>query len=170
MSHFWAQPSMGGRCSQLSSPRRLPPVPAPFRGRDRISTGLNLNGTEQHARALHWATDCPFGNYGVQASLPPPQSQPGIGVISRPDAGKPWPFSPIGSEGCSPRSWIRLNEERNSKPSKSLHQTGSSLSPHSFCPREAEQTTASSALLPGLQSQTGAQTSRVPLPPPTGVL
>lgn len=50
-----------------------------------------------------------------------------------------------------------LKAKQVSPPSRQI-----SLSPHSLCPRGAEQTTANSALLPGLQPQAGAQTSGVP--------
>lgn len=50
-----------------------------------------------------------------------------------------------------------LKVKQVSPPSRQI-----SLRTHSLCPMGAEQTTANSALLPGLQPQAGAQTSSVP--------
>lgn len=81
---------------------------------DRISTGLSNTPVPYvgHWPSL-WKLVC-----GRSLLI---TTQLGLGATSRPDAGKPWPFSPTGSEGSSPHSGVGLNAVQNSKPSKSLH-------------------------------------------------
>lgn len=148
-----AWPSVGGRCSQLSSRRWLPPLRALLQRRRGVLTPiLTVTGSQ---RGL------PYPVESVQGP-PSPQSPSGVRGRQQAECKQAFGLSHLWDRKLGPLNpGVRINAQRYSKPSKSL-QPNCQIPPSTLCPRGAGQTSASSALLPGLQPQAGAQTSRVP--------